>query len=63
MEFNSLAVVHAADAIEQALAPPEPGTVPSEMNLEYLTELGVADQVAQWEEVCRATEIEEVEEI
>lgn len=62
-EFNSLAVVHAADAIEQALAPPEPGTVLSEMNLEYLTELGVAEQVAQWEEVCRATVIEEVEDI
>lgn len=53
--FSPLAAVHAANAIEHALAQ---GLKTARLDLDYLARLGLADRAEHWREVCQSRSTE-----
>jgi HD-like signal output (HDOD) protein len=51
--FGALAAVHVADALEQELSGSAENPDSITIDLNYLTDLGVADRLDGWREVCR----------
>ena len=52
-DFGALAAVHVADALEQELAGSPEHQDSISIDLNYLTDLGLADRLDGWREVCR----------
>jgi HD-like signal output (HDOD) protein len=51
-DFLPLTVVHAANALDHELYP-EPGTIHSRLDTEYLASVGCGDRPAAWHDTCR----------
>jgi HD-like signal output (HDOD) protein len=57
--FGSLTAVHAANALDYELRSDVSDECSIQIDLEYLNELGLADRLSAWREVCQPIQSEE----
>jgi len=58
-EFSALTAVHAANALENERTAPLDVAVDAELNVEYLTALGLTQRVSAWRENSQTSELQE----